>query len=70
MMKKALLAVLAAPLVIGVAQAQVRRDVPAEDPGPPFYARISRSFVVHTQDWAAVVFYRPPACVPTGFNLY
>lgn len=36
---------------------------------PPFYARVERPFTVHTDDWAAIVFYRPPSCVPAGFNL-
>lgn len=35
----------------------------------PFYARIEPNFVVHTDDWAAIVFYRPPRCVPDDFNL-
>lgn len=35
----------------------------------PFYARIERGEVFHTDDWAAIVFYRPPACVPVDFNL-
>jgi hypothetical protein len=35
----------------------------------PFYARISSGEVFHTDDWAVVVFYRPPACVPADFNL-
>lgn len=35
----------------------------------PFYARLSRDFVPHTDDWAGVVFYRPPESVPAAFNL-
>lgn len=35
----------------------------------PLYARISFAEADHTDDWAVVVFYRPPACVPPGFNL-
>ncbi len=37
--------------------------------GGPFYARISRGGILHTDDWAAIAFYRDPACVPAGFNL-
>jgi hypothetical protein len=36
---------------------------------PPFYARVEFPFTIHTGEWAAIVFYRPPACVPGGFNL-
>jgi hypothetical protein len=42
-----------------------------ENPGPPFYARISDSpphFFVDGE-WAAIYFYRNPSCVPAGFNL-
>ncbi len=36
---------------------------------PPFYARVERPFSYHTDEWAAIVFYRPPSCVPADFNL-
>lgn len=58
----------------GAASGVVRTDIPSEDPGPPFYARVERA-AVHTDivpnngEWGAVVFYRSPACVPDGFNL-
>ena len=60
--------------LVGSAQAQVRTQIPEEDPGPPFYARVERSsvhtqIVPHTDEWAAIVFYRSPACVPPNFNL-
>jgi len=35
----------------------------------PFYARLERGAIYHTNDWAAVVFYRPPECVRPDFNL-
>lgn len=43
----------------------------AEDPGPPFYARIEPAppHVYNDGEWAAIVFYRDPGCVPGGFNL-
>lgn len=64
------MAILAALPVNG----QVRTEIPGEDPGPPFYARVERQavhteIVPHTDEWAAVVFYRNPACVPADFNL-
>lgn len=45
--------------------------VPEDLPGPPFYARInSETFpFYHDGEWAAVVWYRDPGCVPTDFNL-
>lgn len=53
---------------------QVRTEIPTEDPGPPFYARVERQavhtqIVPHTDEWAALVFYRSPQCVPADFNL-
>jgi hypothetical protein len=50
----------------------VRTDWPsAEDPGPPFYARTDHvpPFVFNDGEWAAIVFYRDPGCVPANFNL-
>lgn len=35
----------------------------------PFYARISRSEIINDGEWSAVVFYRPPTCIPADFNL-
>ena len=35
----------------------------------PFYARIERGEAYHTDEWAAIVFYRSPECVPDDFNL-
>lgn len=40
-----------------------------EDPGVPFYARVEGTNVVHDGEWAAIVFYRDPGCVPGEFNL-
>lgn len=43
----------------------------AEDPGFPFYARLDPAppAVLIDGEWAAVLFYREPTCVPAGFNL-
>jgi hypothetical protein len=47
--------------------------VPAESPGIPAYARIAIlppfEEVYHTNDWAAIAFYRLPAGIPKEFNL-
>lgn len=41
----------------------------------PFYARAEPpadvgGFAYHTDEWAAIVFYRDPSCVPEDFNLF
>jgi hypothetical protein len=35
----------------------------------PYYARIT-SYNDYPVEWVAIVFYRPPACVPADFDLY
>ncbi len=50
------------------AQAAVRQEIPEEQPGPPFYARVL-SNIAGTEDLSAVVFYRDPTCIPANFNL-
>lgn len=53
-------------LSVVVAQANVRLG----DGGDvPFYARIERGGVITDGEWVAVIFYRPPDCVPDDFNL-
>lgn len=49
----------------------VRKEIPAEDPGPPFYARVTRILdqFFHDDGWLAIPFYRPPECVPGDFDL-
>lgn len=51
-----------------VVQAAVRYNVPEDNEGP-FYARIASDEIYHNDDWAAIVFYRDPSCVPADFNL-
>ena len=55
--------------VMAVSYGSIRTLVPEEDPGGPFYARIEFGLVHHTDEWAAIAFYRDPSCVPTNFNL-
>lgn len=47
------------------AQANVR----LEATGGPFYARIEPGLIHTDGEWAAIAFYRSPACVPEDFNL-
>ncbi len=35
----------------------------------PFYARLESEGTVHDDNWAVIVFYRPPGCIPGTFNL-
>lgn len=60
-----LLAALALQGSGGTALASVR----LESDGGPFYARIERGLIHTDGEWAAIAFYRPPACVPADFNL-
>ncbi len=52
----------------GSAGAEVNLRVPDDTPGIPAYARVERP-TIHTDEWAAIVFYRDPECVPADFNL-
>lgn len=60
------------PVIVGVllsgAQAAAA-SVRLEGGETPFYARIERDEIFHTDKWAVVVFYRPVACVRSAFNL-
>lgn len=58
------------------AAAATKLDFPVagESPGVPAYARVGMDpsgavSVPHDDQWAAIVFYRQVACVPSGFNL-
>jgi hypothetical protein len=64
-----LLTVITAGMLWGIAPAATRLDVPEDTPGYPFYARINRAELYHTNDWAAIAFYRNTASVPLDFNL-
>ena len=71
-MRKVLLALVLTTGTASAVDAQVRID----NPQTPFYARISvNAFpeitqeIMHDDQWAAIPFYRDPACVPDDFNL-
>ncbi|WP_376697141.1 hypothetical protein [Wenzhouxiangella sp. EGI_FJ10305] len=61
----------AAPLAMG--NGPVKLDFPSQSPGIPAYARLELLIpdfdVPHDDDWAAIVFYRNPECVPLDFDL-
>jgi hypothetical protein len=54
-------------------QPSTQFDFPVESPGVPAYARFELLLpnfdLPNDRQWAAVVFYRDPACVPPEFNL-
>ncbi|MDQ4132141.1 MAG: hypothetical protein M3179_02810 [Actinomycetota bacterium] len=70
--KRLALVVAAMALAVGLmgqsAYAAVTLRFPGESPGVPAYARIGPG-AIHTDEWAAVPFYRLPSCVPADFNL-
>ena len=58
----------AARVARGSSAGLVRRLMPAEDPGPPFYARVGLQ-VLESDGYVAIPFYRSPALIPADFNL-
>ena len=54
-------------------QPGLQLDFPMQSPGVPAYARLELLVpnfdVPNNKRWAAIVFYRDPACVPEDFNL-
>lgn len=68
----ALVAVLAGSQPAAADEGLVRTTWPSQDdPGMPFYARVELlpPYIFNDGQWAAVVFYRDPSCVPADFNL-
>lgn len=68
----ALLGVLGMSQTVSAGEGLVRTEWPsAQDPGMPFYARVELlpPYIFNDGEWAAIVFYRHPGCVPPNFNL-
>ncbi len=71
----------AVPVILAMAATAAMANVVLFFPGPlgvpagvPAYARIERApdgvpLVHHDEEWAAIYFFRDPACVPPSFNL-
>lgn len=61
----------AAPVALG--NGPVKLEFPTESPGIPAYARLELLIpdfdVPNNDDWAAIVFYRNPDCIPLDFDL-
>jgi hypothetical protein len=49
--------------------APIRLAFPGDYPGGPFYSELAPDFVFHTDQEAAILFWRQPDCVPGDFNL-
>jgi len=69
-----LFAAMVTPLAAQAAEGSpIRLDFPSDSPGIPAYARLELLIpnfdVPKNEDWAAVVFYRNPDCVPADFDL-
>lgn len=69
---RAALMVVTTALAVGLmgqsAHAAENLRFPGESPGVPAYARVAPDGIA-TDEWAPVVFYRQPSCVPADFNL-
>ena len=68
----AVFAALAGSSTAAADEGLVRTTWPSQDdPGMPFYARVELlpPYIFNNGEWAAVVFYREPECVPGEFNL-
>lgn len=68
----AVFAALAGSSSVAADEGLVRTTWPSQDdPGIPFYARVELlpPYIFNNGEWAAVVFYRNPDCVPEEFNL-
>jgi hypothetical protein len=63
------LAIFVAVGLLLVAAPSVSANVRVPEGAVPFYAGLARGGIAHTDDWAGIVFYRPPACIPEDFNL-
>jgi hypothetical protein len=61
-----LVVVAALLLIVPGAYAKIRTEGGGD---VPFYARLESEDTLHTDEWAPIVFYRPPECVPDDFNL-
>jgi hypothetical protein len=60
----------AASVVMAAGSGLVRTPFPfANDPGPPYYARLYADRVFIVEGWAIVPFYRDPTCIRPDFNL-
>jgi hypothetical protein len=67
--RRALLLLVVVALLLLVASSAYAKIRTPEGGDLPYYARIQSGEVFHDGEWAAIVFYRPPDCVPDNFDL-
>ena len=67
--RRALLLLVVLALLALVASSAYAKIRTPEGGDLPYYARIQDGEVFHDGEWAAIVFYRPPECVPDDFDL-
>lgn len=67
--RRALLLLVVVALLLLVASSAYAKIRTPEGGDLPYYARIQDGEVFHNGEWAAIVFYRPPECVPDDFDL-
>jgi hypothetical protein len=68
LLKRTLVVIMVTILLLipaSVASANVR----VADAQVPFYARFAAGEIYHTDEYAVIIFYRQPGCVPLNFNL-
>ena len=73
-LSRGLIGLLLTMSAVAAAAVPASATVRLEDGGDvPFYARITTigepDQIFHDDQWAVIVFYRPPSCVPRNFNL-
>jgi hypothetical protein len=56
-------------LVLTVSATARADRIPQTSNDVPFYARFERGLIHTDGEWAAIAFYRPPACIRSDFNL-
>lgn len=69
MPRRAMLLLLVAAVLLPAAPITYAKERTGGGGDAPFYARIERGEYFHTDEWAVIIFYRPPVCVPDDFDL-
>ncbi len=66
---RSVLAILSGIGSVPLAGANSSADIRIPSGDVPVYARLGRGEFYHDSEWAVVIFYRPPTCIPASFNL-
>jgi hypothetical protein len=69
-LSKPVLIVVITLFILVITPQKVSANIRIENGGEvPYYARLERGGIHADGDWVAIVFYRPPSCIPADFNL-